>query len=219
MYKNNKGNKQWYEKWYYIIGIIAGIAAIIGLFVTNPNNDTTTNSNQIEIGDQSQAIIGNNNNVTIINSEPNEENNNDNNSDNMSDSKSTNDLHFEEILQFNYGEALSNILIESYEILNNVNIPSESDTFSVIASHQKNPIQISADGIDVLITATTSFPAERAIISSISNENVEKTFNMDGYANNWWFNANFYIKGTYTITITAYSSDGQTASDTFTYTY
>lgn len=42
---------------------------------------------------------------------------------------------------------------------------------------------------------------------------------MHGGESEWYFKANFYIKGTYTITITAYSSDGESVSDVFTYTY
>lgn len=97
---------------------------------------------------------------------------------------------------------------------------SKENDLSVIASHQINPIQSSEEGIDVLVTAITSFPAEHVTISAISDEDNEKTtFDMYGSAYNWYFNANFYIEGTYTVTITAYSSDGQSTYDTFEYLY
>lgn len=96
---------------------------------------------------------------------------------------------------------------------------SDSDSLSVIASQRMSPIQSSEEGIDVLVTAITSFPADHVTISSLSDADEEASFDMHGDTNNWWFNANFYIKGTYIVTITAYSSDGRSVSDTFTYVY
>lgn len=75
------------------------------------------------------------------------------------------------------------------------------------------------EGIDEIVTAITNFPAEHVTISALSDGNAGKTYNMHGSEYNWYFDANFYIKGTYTVTITAYSSDGQSVSDVFEYTY
>lgn len=116
----------------------------------------------------------------------------------------------------NYGSTVSDDIQNSKR---NDSSVSDSDSLSVIASQYMNPIQNSEEGIDILITAITSFPADHVTISSLSDADEEASFNMYGDTNNWWFNANFYIKGTYTVTITAYSSDGQSVSDTFTYIY
>ena len=94
----------------------------------------------------------------------------------------------------------------------------ESD-FSVSVDYYVNPIQISTSGIDIFIMATTSLPATSVTISALSDVSEYGAYNMYTGIDYWWFNANFYVKGTYTITVTAYSADGQTASDTFTYTY
>lgn len=96
---------------------------------------------------------------------------------------------------------------------------SESDDLTVVASHYIAPMQISDDGIDEIVTAITNFPAEYVTISALSDGNEEKTYNMHGSEYNWYFDANFYIKGTYTVTITAYSSDGHSVFDVFEYTY
>lgn len=96
---------------------------------------------------------------------------------------------------------------------------SESDRLKAVASHYIAPIQTSEDGIDEIVTAVTNFPAERVTISAQSDGNIGDTYNMYGSEYNWYFIANFYIKGTYIVTITAYSSDGQSASDVFEYTY
>lgn len=110
-------------------------------------------------------------------------------------------------------------LEESYEIFNGVKTTSEQDDFSVIASYDMNTTQSSISGIDVLVKAETSFPAEYVTISSIPEVGEEKTYNMHGGTYEWYFKANFYIKGTYTITVTAYNSDGESVSDSFEYIY
>lgn len=116
----------------------------------------------------------------------------------------------------NYGSAASDDIQNTKR---KDSLASDSDSFSVIASQCMSPIQNSEEGIDVLVTAITSFPADNVTISSLSDADEEVSFNMYGDTNNWWFNANFYIKGTYTVTITAYTSDGRSVSDTFTYVY
>lgn len=73
---------------------------------------------------------------------------------------------------------------------------SETDTFSIVASYQINPVQVSKKGIDVLITATPSFNAEHVTISYISDTNEEGIFYMHKNINDWQFVANFYISVT-----------------------
>ena len=95
---------------------------------------------------------------------------------------------------------------------------SKGDDFSVVASYDIDTVQSSVQGIDVLIKAETSFSAEYVTISAISDE-ANEMFDMHGGTYEWYFKANFYKKGTYTITITAYNSDGESVSDEFTYVY
>jgi len=110
-------------------------------------------------------------------------------------------------------------LAESYEIFIGVKKPSVLNDFSVVASYDMNTAQSSISGIDVLIKAKTSFPADHVTISGISDENLLEPTDMHGGAYEWYFIANFYIKGTYTVTVTAYNSDGESVSDSFEYTY
>ncbi len=110
-------------------------------------------------------------------------------------------------------------LEESYEIFNGVKKTSEQDNLSIVASYDMNTTQSSISGIDVLIKAKTSFPADYVTISSISDAGEVKAYNMHGGTYEWYFKANFYIKGTYTITVTAYNSDGESVSDSFEYIY
>lgn len=316
------------------LGIIGSVlAAFIGLIKMDDNNDLIVNNSEIDTSDQSQTVIGNNNNVkynnyTYINNIQTENNESNTNFDITSESKPTDNFNSEEISQFNFGDALRHIfnnedrienqnedpinssiysevnyyyisdkislievdngfrninysrsyqfdedekltfalifageeehrlyfyndiliryidenskcydinhdldsyqcefeelaLNESYEILGNISKSSEFDTDTpfVAVFYQIKPNQISISGVDLLVTATTSLPAEYVTISSVSSKNNERTFNMHGNANSWSFDANFYIKGTYTITVTAYFSDGQSASDSFIYTY
>ena len=88
-------------------------------------------------------------------------------------------------------------------------------------SYETNPIQVSQEGIDVLITVQTTLPATTVMISSSTESGSYGPFSMHKGIDNqtWWFNANFYVKGTYTVSIMAYATDGQTASDGFTYVY
>lgn len=109
-------------------------------------------------------------------------------------------------------------LNESYEIFNGVKKTSEED-FSVIATYDMNTPQTSIEGVNVLIKAETSFPADRVTISGISDNSELEPTDMHGGLYKWQFVANFYIKGTYIITITAYNSDGESVSDEFTYVY
>lgn len=95
----------------------------------------------------------------------------------------------------------------------------ETNDFSVAASFDTNVNQSSLSGIDVLIKATTSFAADHVTISAISDEAKTESFDMYGGTYTWYFKANFYIKGTYTITITAYNSEGESVSDSFKFTY
>ena len=105
------------------------------------------------------------------------------------------------------------------DIIQKYRAPSEQDDFSVSASYDMNIVQSSAEGIDVLIKAETSFSADYVTISGVSDNSELKPTDMHGGEYEWYFKANFYIKGTYTITVTAYSSDGESVSDVFTYVY
>ena len=178
MKKEKQPQKALYEKIGIVIGIIAGVCAILA-FVFNLNKSTNTTNNEINMGDKSAILIGDNNTV-------------------------------------NYGDmALDNIQSSKPHDSSIF----ESDTFSVVASYKTNPVQISERGIDVLITATPSFEAEHVTISYISDTNEEGIFYMHKNVNDWQFVANFYIKGTYTITITAFDTEGKSTSDTFTFVY
>lgn len=145
---------------------------------SDSNNEYESGYKEINAGNQSVSIIGDNNTIYY----------GDASQDNIQDSKS------------------------------NGSTP-ESDDLTVVVSHYIAPTQISEEGIDEIVTAITNFPAERVIISAVSDGNAGDTYNMHGSEYNWYFDANFYIKGTYTVTITAYSTDGQSVTDVFEYTY
>lgn len=110
-------------------------------------------------------------------------------------------------------------LEESYEIFSGVKKPSESDDFSVTASYNMNTPQTANDGVNVLVEAETSFPADRVTISGISDYSELEPTDMHGGLYKWQFVATFYIKGTYTVTVTAYYSEGESVSDEFIYIY
>lgn len=100
--------------------------------------------------------------------------------------------------------------------------PTEAaESFAVSVTHFINPVQLSSEGIDVLVTAQTSLPANRVTISASSGDKEFGPFNMYGEINNqtWSFNANFYEPGNYTVVITAYSETGQVDSASFKYSY
>ena len=96
---------------------------------------------------------------------------------------------------------------------------SNIDEFSVTASYDINTAQTAIDGVNVLIEAETTFPADKVTISAISSDNKVKPMDMHGGLYKWQFVATFYIRGTYTVIITAYDSDGESVSDEFIYVY
>ena len=110
-------------------------------------------------------------------------------------------------------------LEESYKIFNGVKKPSEQEDFSVTASYDPNTTQTSLTGIDIMVNAKTSFPADHVTISAISDGIEVEPMDMHGGTSEWYFKANFYIKGTYTVTVTAYDSEGEIVSDEFIYVY
>lgn len=110
-------------------------------------------------------------------------------------------------------------LEESYEVFNGVKNSADSDDILVTASYNPNTSQTSQNGVNILVSAKTSFPADCVTISAISDENVVYPMDMHGGKYEWYFVANFYIKGTYIITITAYDSEGKSVSDSFEYVY
>ena len=61
-------------------------------------------------------------------------------------------------------------LEESYEIFNGVKKSSNSDEFSVTVSYDPNTSQTSPCGVNILVKAETSFPAEHVTISATSDE-------------------------------------------------
>lgn len=97
--------------------------------------------------------------------------------------------------------------------------PPVAAGFTVSVSYQDSFVPISQSGIDVLVTATTSLPATAVCISAFTETDSYGPFNMYLMNGEWRFCANFYERGTYTVIITAYSEDGQSASDSFQYTY
>lgn len=111
------------------------------------------------------------------------------------------------------------VLEESYEIFNGVKKTSNQENFSVAASYSMNTPQTAVDGVNVLIEAETSFPADRVTISGVSDNSKLDPIDMHGGECKWQFVATFYIKGTYTVTVTAYNSEGESVSDEFTYIY
>lgn len=97
---------------------------------------------------------------------------------------------------------------------------SEINDFAVVASYDMNTAQNSLRGINVLVNAETTFPADRVTISAISDNNTPSTeMDMHGGLYNWQFVANFFEKGTYTVTVTAYNSEGESVSNEFIYIY
>jgi len=116
----------------------------------------------------------------------------------------------------NYGGTNSDNTQDSK--LNDLSI-SEPEDFSVDASYDINITQKSISGIDILVEAKTSFPADHVTISAISDEITIAPMDMHGGTNEWHFIANFYIKGTYTVIVTAYDSEGRSTSDEFKYKY
>lgn len=114
---------------------------------------------------------------------------------------------------FNYGNT------ESDDNAKDETSASEEDVFSVTASYDINTPQTASDGVNVLVEAKTSFPADQVTISGISDNSELKPTDMHGGLYKWQFVATFYIKGTYTVTVTAYNSEGESVSDEFTYVY
>lgn len=110
-------------------------------------------------------------------------------------------------------------LEESYEMFNGLKEPSKTEDFSVTASYSMNTPQTSIEGVNVLVEAETLFPADRVTISAISDENEVEPMEMHGGLYKWQFVATFYIKGRYTVTITAYNSEGESVTDEFVYIY
>lgn len=94
-----------------------------------------------------------------------------------------------------------------------------SDASSINVLYGKNLIQLSPERVDVFVTVNTSSAATLVTIDSSLGEMNYGPFNMRAGDDNksWWFNANFYEKGSHLVTITVYYDNGQTAVYKFTY--
>ena len=97
---------------------------------------------------------------------------------------------------------------------------TEPSEFSVSASYQaiRNPLTTE----NVTICAYTSGEADYVTVVAVplSNSVPTETFYMRSYdKQNWKFPAEFYIKGTYKVTVCAYDRNGNMCSDMFTVTY
>ena len=181
--------KSGYEKVGIWISIIASICAILGISVFG-----------------GKPLMGNNKtDNTLVNLE--------NSEISMGDQSA---IVFGDNNTFNYGHVETDDTMTDKS--NELQI-FESDRFSVVASYDMNTVQNSPSGIDVLIKAETSFPAVRVTISAISDNVEVKPMDMHGGTSEWYFKANFYIKGAYIVTVTAYNSDGESVSDEFIYVY
>ena len=89
---------------------------------------------------------------------------------------------------------------------------------TVSGSYEEKPLSFT--DIDAVIYAVTSFEVEKVTISSSMNTESYGPWNMkssDGI--HWTFDADFYEAGDFLITIQAYSSDGQVATDQLTISY
>lgn len=96
-------------------------------------------------------------------------------------------------------------------------VPAQVD-FTVSASYRIIPVPLTDKNCE--ISAYTSVEATRVTVVAVSTASASETYSMvtaDGKS--WTFNANFYIAGTYTVTVTAYGVDGATAQDSFSITY
>lgn len=184
-----KDNKPWYEKVGIWVELVAGICAILGVSIFG-----------------SKSLIRNNESedATVI-IEDNEISMGDQSAVVIGDNNT-----------FNYGriETDDTTRYESNELTE-----SEADAFSVTASYDINIPQTSISGIDIMVKAKTSFYADHVTISAKSDEIEVEPMDMHGGTYEWYFKANFYIKGTYSVVITAYNSEGESVSDEFTYVY
>ena len=95
--------------------------------------------------------------------------------------------------------------------------PTAKEELKVSASYTNVP---AFTDVDMIIYATTSVQAAKVTLACSSGDKYYGTWNMktSDYMN-WTFNADFYEAGTFTITITAYDSDGDTALTTLTIVY
>lgn len=90
---------------------------------------------------------------------------------------------------------------------------------SISVSYTIIPIPITDNNLT--ISAYTNRQVDYVTVTAISESNSFGPFNMkttDDHTN-WYFPAAFYENGSYVVTVTAYSSDGASASDSFSVTY
>ena len=187
-----KDKKSWYEKASIWITIVVGICGILGISIFGSKSLLKNNeTGNAAVSFENNEISMGDQSAVIIG---------DNNT-------------------FNYGNVESD---DTTRDKSNELSTSETDDFSVTASYDMNTVQGSLSGIDVLIKAETSFPADHVTISAKSDDSEitdNDIFDMHGGAHEWYFKANFYIKGTYTVIVTAYNSEGESVSDEFIYVY
>jgi hypothetical protein len=96
----------------------------------------------------------------------------------------------------------------------------ESDWTEFSVSASINIIQIPLTNKNADINAYTNIEASHVTVSAVSETNPFGPYDMrtNDYKN-WTFPANFYIDGTYTVTVIAYLEDGTAAEDSFSTTY
>ena len=114
--------------------------------------------------------------------------------------------------------AESAIVLASGAVHEKIFVAAPEPEFSVSASYQLVSSVVTDENVS--IRAYTNSEADHVTVEAKSDEFLATTYSMrSADKKNWIFPANFYIKGTYTVTIRAYDRDGNMASDAFTVTY
>ena len=199
-----KNNKPWYEKIYIWIGIVAGIFAILGVSVfDNISLSKNTKANDEAVNYESDENEPNSIDLDI-----------DGNKNVIIAGDIGGDIN---INKETLSESVASPEDETLEFEG-----TESDEYSVTTTYDMNTSQTSLSGIDIMVKAKTSFSADHVTISAKPDDGEitdDDIYNMHGGTYEWYFKANFYIKGKYTVKVTAYNSEGESVSDEFIYVY
>jgi hypothetical protein len=98
------------------------------------------------------------------------------------------------------------------------NLSPANTTFVLHASYRTMPFSLT--DINAIIYASTSNEADRVVMEGSKDGELQGTWQMrSDNSINWTFDANFFEVGTYLITITAFSVNGEIASDTIEIKY